>query len=459
MGMLLAFGLIFTSLQTGRPAISLVAASETPNKRVFIKGSPPARPTEGKAAVTASVPAPLTGKATLTTGTPSEVETTQPAGDQTITAGTQPAGTSTATGATQPVDIKITVINGPTLQEPRARHTVTLLQNGKALLVGGSRAKDDQIFNVDLYDPLTGTISPLAPLDTERHDHTTTLLGDGRVLVIGGFTYPQQWLGDAEVLDIDLNTWIPVPPNHSHGTGHTATEMDDGRVLVVGGCTDASTCTKFVEIFDPYDDSWTDVAPLDTDRYGHTGQPLDDGRVIIIGGLSANGSHADDNALIYDPWANTWAAAGPMIHPRYLAKSTLLSDGRVLVVGGLSLEALPELRTLASAEIYDPHTEKWTAAGDLAQPRYAFQLAQLSDGQVLAIGGSRTYESNWNANSFVSEIEVYNATSNRWFTAGLLPRAGAYGDSVFLADGRIWQTGGQNDTTYFTDTWLITAAP
>ncbi len=457
MGILLAFGLVFTSLQTSKPTISLIAASETPNKRVFIKGSPPARPTKGKIAGTAS--ATSAGETTQPAGTPTEIEATQPAGEQTMPAGTQPAETPSETKTPQNAEIKTTVTNGTALQVPRSRHTVTLLPNGKVLLVGGSRAENNQISNVDLYNPLTGTISQGAPLNTERHGHTTTLLVDGRVLVVGGFTSPQQWLDDAEVYDIELDTWTMVPPTNSYGTGHTATEMEDGRVLVVGGCTGANTCTELVEIYEPFDDSWTDAAPLDFDLYGHTAQLLADGRVLIIGGLSADGSYADDNALIYDPMADAWTPTVPMIQPRYFAESTPLSDGRILVVGGLSLEALPERRTITSAEIYDPHIEKWIPAGNLAQPRYAFQLIQLADGQVLAIGGSRTYEDSWNASSFISEIEIYNITANRWLTAGLLPRAGAFAASVFLPDGRIWLTGGQNDITYFTDTWLITAAP
>ncbi len=331
-----------------------------------------------------------------------------------------------------------------------------MLVDGTVLLVGGSRAPDTHLYNVDLFDPDTNTISPVAPINTPRHDHTATLLDDGRVLVVGGYTLPQKWLADAEIYDPFTDTWTSVPPHYSHGTGHSATLLDDGRVLVVGGCTGSSLCTERVEIFDPQTDTWENAASLASGLANQTAQLLRDGRVLVIGGAGADGTNPGSGALIYDPSRNTWTETGPMIHQRSAAESILLPNGQILVVGGLSMGSQPS--PINSAEIFDQDTKTWKPAAALSRARYAFQLVAFAEDQILAIGGASAYESNWSDSTFVVEIESYDPATNRWHIAGLLPRAGAFSASVLLLDGKIWLTGGRNQTTYYPETWLIDAA-
>jgi hypothetical protein len=64
-------------------------------------------------------------------------------------------------------------------------------------------------------------------------------------------------------------------------------------------------------------------------RHGCTASLLKDGRVLFVGGDS------DDNtAELYDPTSGTFGAAGPLVHARAWHSSTPLSDGRVLLAGG-----------------------------------------------------------------------------------------------------------------------------
>ena len=41
---------------------------------------------------------------------------------------------------------------------------------------------------------------------------------------------------------------------------------------------------------------------------------------------------------------------------------------------------------------------------------------------------------------------------------GELPQPRAAATATLLPDGRVWLTGGRNDTTYFSNTWLIGAS-
>ena len=351
--------------------------------------------------------------------------------------------------------IIIKVSKGIDLQVPRALHTATRLSDGKILLVGGSRASDAFLAEVEIFNPITGLTPQAASLHTPRHGHTATLLPDGRELVVGGYTLPQQWLADAEVYDPSSDTWRVIPPLFSHGVNHTATLMKDGRVLIVGGCIGDGICTNRVEIFDPQTNAWLEAKAIEGDRASQTAQLLEDGRVLVAGGGGETGAPVGGDALLYDPQTNTWTATGSMVNPRSSAQSVLLPDGRVLVAGGMPLKNARNLKMTNSAEIYDPALNKWKSVGSLSQPRYAFGLMLLPNGKVLAIGGSHDHENNWRAGSFIHRIECFDTKTNRWKIVGTLTKPMAYASVVSLSDGRIWVAGGRDNVKSSSATWLI----
>jgi N-acetylneuraminic acid mutarotase len=231
--------------------------------------------------------------------------------------------------------------------------------------------------------------------------------------------------------------------------------MKDGRVLVVGGCIGNGVCTERVEIFNPQSNAWTEAMPLESDRASHTAHLLSDGRVLVAGGWGVENVPVGGDALLYNPQTNLWTATGSMVKPRVQARSTLLTDGRVLVTGGITQEDQSVPKISASAEIYDPAANAWTATSDLSQERYQHVLVLLADDQVLAVGGARNYENRWTGSSFVREIERFDPVTGHWSSVGNLPRPTANAAATLLPDGRGWVTGGRYMETYWSDTWLI----
>lgn len=349
------------------------------------------------------------------------------------------------------------VTRGASLPYPRASHTVTRLNDGKILFVGGSRSPDEVLAAVELFDPASGVFKSAAPLRTARRQHTATLLGDGRVLVIGGISSTEEWLADAEFYTPSTNQWTVTRPVNPHGAAHTATLLRDGRVLVAGGCLSLKTCTDQVEIFNPIDNSWTEVMPLPAELGGHTANQLEDGWVLVAGGESPSGPYPGADALLYDPKSNAWAATGPMRDPRREHAALKLPDGRVLVAGGLANGVEPVPPTLATAEIYDPYSNTWASAGQLSQGRYGFALTGAPGGGVLALGGASTHSCCWGAWSFVKAVELYNPAANRWQAVGEIDPAPAYAFALPLADGRVWLTGGRGADRFYDRTWLISS--
>ena len=188
--------------------------------------------------------------------------------------------------------------------------------------------------------------------------------------------------------------------------GHTATLLLDGRVLVTGGHPDYRRIAdrdRTAELYDPATGTWSRTAVMSLPHYGGTATLLLDGTVLLAGGLSVV---EGNSAELYHPASGSWSDAGGMIEKRYYHAATLLSDGKVLVVGGRPWLS-PDDR-LASAELYDPGTGTWTAAGSMNEPRAYITAVLLTDGRVLVAGGS----------VHIASAELYDPASGTWTPTG-----------------------------------------
>ena len=85
-------------------------------------------------------------------------------------------------------------------------------------------------------------------------------------------------------------------------------------------------------------------------------------------------------AEIYDPATNEWSAAGEMSEWRAAHTATLLTDGRVLISGGLGY--------LSTTDLYDPSTGTWSAGPSMTIARYEHRSTVMTDGRVLLVGGN-----------------------------------------------------------------------
>ena len=112
-------------------------------------------------------------------------------------------------------------------------------------------------------------------------------------------------------------------------------------------------------------------------RGAHTATLLRDGRVLIIGGASDQTNAGSNTAEIYDPHTSSFVAAGSMELARRLHTATLLPNGTVLVVGGGS----------KAAEIYDPATNSFSPAGITESDRSGHSATLLQNGKVIVVGG------------------------------------------------------------------------
>ncbi|MCC6629575.1 MAG: hypothetical protein IT340_19525 [Chloroflexi bacterium] len=301
---------------------------------------------------------------------------------------------------------------GPDLARGRDDHTVTLLANGKVLVVGG--VDDSILATAEIYDPATNAWSPTGSMTTVREQHTATLLANGKVLVAGGHGPDRATLASAELYDPATGAWSATGSLSKPSDNHSSTRLQDGRVLLLSWDSGAAS------IYSPTSGAWLDVSAPTGGIESVIALLLQDGRVFLV----QQGNTSD----IYDPVTDTWMTTAER-SARYRSgpSATLLSDGKVLVAGGDDGDT-----TLATAEIYDPVMDTWVDTGAMATPRESHTAVRLADGSVLVLGG--------NANS-AALPERFEPATGAWSPTGALSTPSYFMTATLLPSGRILTTG------------------
>lgn len=253
-------------------------------------------------------------------------------------------------------------------------------------------------------------------LGAPRATHQLVATGTGQLLAIGGCVRAGCEAGPASAT-VDI---IDAATMELSGTGHllagriqpSAAALPDGRVLVLGGWVEGRVSAS-TEIFDPATGRSIAGPAMAAPRSAPAIARLADGRILIAGGYDGADVRAD--AEIFDPASGRLTPAGPLAAARSGATATLLADGRVLVAGGGRPDREPR-RALASAEIFDPATGQFGAAGTIAQGRYKHGAVRLANGDVLIVGGSDARDYGGKLRS----VERFDAAAGRFVPAGNL---------------------------------------
>jgi hypothetical protein len=258
-----------------------------------------------------------------------------------------------------------------------------LLPDGKVLIAGYDSGIPHKA-SVELYDSSTGNFTIAGKPATLTSVDSAGLLNDGRVLLIGG---------GAELYDPVSGTFSPVANWPDSGSGWVPAVLAGGKVLLVPDGTDARPdgSPSGFEIYDPATGTFNLTGALGFVDGSPPAPLLLNGAVLFTGLLSGFDGFGGRRAELYDPLTGTFAATQNMSTPRDFHSATLLPDGTVLVAGGVQsgcmpIGCLPPI--LASTEIYDPATSGFSRTGSLASARQHHTSTLLNNGQVLITGGT-----------------------------------------------------------------------
>jgi hypothetical protein len=165
-------------------------------------------------------------------------------------------------------------------------------------------------------------------------------------------------------------------------------------------------------------------------RAAHTATLLADGRVLIAGGFQVEGQSLA-SAELFDPATNRFAPAGELVTPRVGHAAIRLRDGRVLLAGGW------DGRTRTNAlEVFDPETGTFNAAGKLSTPLAEHTLTLLADGRVLIASGLSA------RNAPSDAVFAFDPDTGRVTRIGALKTGRGGHTATLLRDGRLLIVGG-----------------
>lgn len=216
---------------------------------------------------------------------------------------------------------------------------------------------------------------------------------------------------------------------------HTATALPDGTILIAGGFRKgpdgySQLYTATTELVEPAGAVKPGPTMLHA-RAGHFAVALADGRVLVGGGWDDTGQVA--TAEVYDPATNAFTAVGDLPDPRGGFATALLPDGKVLVCGGGDGTAT------AAASVFDPADDAFHPTGAMATPRLGHSATVLADGSVLIAGGVT------DGKRVLASAEVYDPASGAFTATGPMASARYKHGAIRLADGRVLIAGGSDD--------------
>jgi len=339
------------------------------------------------------------------------------------------------------------------LSIPRYLYAVTLLSDGRVLIIGGASKSFEVLNSVDIYDPKKNVTFQTSSMQYPRWSHTATLLPDGRVLICGGregSKYDSPVLKECEIYDPKTGKFTLTDSMSVPRRSHTATLLKDGRVLICGGGSgtatfDGSDATDKCQIYDSKTNKFTEISPMHFPRQYHRATLLNDGRVLITGGSSKGTFDPSTQAEVYNPKTNQFTLVPSMHHERIIHASVLLTDGRVLLAGGVNPK---NYEAREDAEIYDPKKNQFIPISPMHFKRVDIQGIRLNDGKVLIAGGSSLPFGPKDKAYFNPSAEIFDPVTGKFsFTSSMHTGRDAV-MPIKLKDGRVFICGGMTSSSF-----------
>ncbi|MFC9694148.1 Kelch repeat-containing protein [Kribbella sp. NPDC056951] len=299
-----------------------------------------------------------------------------------------------------------------------------------------------------------------------QYDGPVKVTKDGKelVLIVGGSDTNGAAVDEVLLVDPAAAVWTPATEKLSTARRlHTVTVVDSGKkVLVIGGATGAfspdAPGLATAELYEVSTGKWTAVANNMKDgRWGHTATLLAGDKVLVTGGStgrSGQGVRTLATAEILDVATGKWTDAPPMLSAR-TGHGAVEVGGKVLVVGGATSVGPDREVGLAYCELYNGTT--WEPTGSLAAGRRLHSVVKLADGGVLAIGGAAPGSPTGATFDPFSQATVERYAGGTWSAAKSLPYGRAAQRAIEVKANQVLTIGGTGGDAGYQNSFLLTS--
>ncbi|MGW9432768.1 Kelch repeat-containing protein [Streptomyces decoyicus] len=144
---------------------------------------------------------------------------------------------------------------------------------------------------------------------------------------------------------------------------------------------------------------------------------------------------------IYEPNKKAWKTAATMPTKRTRMVVTAGTDDKIYAIGGYGASA--NKGPVATAEVYDPRTGKWSRLASMPSPLGQTAGATGLDGRIYVFGGDTSF----GPGSQSAIAFAYDPKTNSWTKIAPLPEARNTHAAAIGGDGRIYVMGGDTGTT------------
>jgi Bacterial Ig-like domain (group 3)/Kelch motif len=296
--------------------------------------------------------------------------------------------------------------------------------------------------------PTTGTGTPIAqppaPANTNKSPSSTSLASSPNPSVFGQpvtFTAAVTPASAVGTVDFKEGSTLLGTAAVSSGTAtfstsslsvgtHNITAIYSGDTNFVGSVS--NTVTQTVKF-----PSWSSVAQFNDPR---TSTGIEGSAASLINGkiyVSHGYRNGDSNLLsIYDIATNTWTHGGPSAPDAVSIRSELAgaTDGsKHYAIGGRGAT------TLTDVEVFDPSTNTWSAKTPMPSAR-AGLAAVFVNGKIYAIGGRD--QDTYGAGTLQNANEAYDIGTDTWATKASMPTPLSDIYATVAFNGKIYVFGG-----------------
>jgi len=267
------------------------------------------------------------------------------------------------------------------MQQPRGALGVTVA-NDKIYAIGGTAGATHSIVKTnEEYNPTTNTWTYKTPMPTPRSHFAITTL-ENKIYCIGGNTYtldPYETMltGINEVYDPLTDSWEPKAPLPTPKKAITANVIDN-KIYVVG-----DQSNEFW-MYTPETDQWTQKTPISPapTRVGgwSCSSAVVNNKLHVVG----VGIH-----VVYDPKNDTWSSESKTPQTPYYGSACAtigINSSKRFYVFGVDGQYWDLSYPDSVSMKYDPKVDSWTTFDPTPTKRVDFGVAVVDD-QIYTIGG------------------------------------------------------------------------